>query len=326
MSEKVSIIIPVFNAANSLPKCIESCLHQTYTDIEIIIVIDGSPDNCLEIAKKYQEKDNRIIIINQENKGLPLSRRIGFEKSKGYYVYHLDADDYIEPVTIETLLNKINSSNADIVIGGTIYEDKNGEIITSWISKTSGDKQINYLKDIFVSDLQPNIWGRLIKRRIFEPVYVSSKFQCGEDYLANILMICSFSGIKIETEPALLYHYVVYNGSLTNTWGSEFFMPYTDEIADILIANNLEEHVMEEWAYFRVIKSWRYYLRRGGKKYLKNRKYVSDFYLKYYPAVKKKLTLIEQFELNLYRYSQFAGYQFSRVYVKMLKITKQPVN
>jgi hypothetical protein len=103
-------------------------------------------------------------------------------------------------------------------------------------------------------------------------------------------------------------------------------MIYTDDICEILMNQNLEESVINEWAYFRVIKSWRYYLRRGGKQYLRNKAYVRNFYNKYYSIIRSKLTITERFELNLYRYNQFLGYNFSRVYSKILRITNQPVN
>ena len=324
--DKVSIIIIAYNSASSLPKCIVSCLNQTYKNIEIVIVIDGSPDNSFEIAQYYQKEDYRITVINKENEGLPKTRRVGFEASTGEYIFHLDSDDFLELNTIELLTKAILREHADIIVGGTIYEDKRGKFITSWVSKISGDLKTDYLNDIFSGGLQPNIWGRLIKREIFQPVLVPSQYNCGEDYLANIMMICYAPRIKITIEPASLYHYVIYNESLTNTWPAEVFIPYTDLIANILIENDLEESVMQHWAWFRVIKSWRYYLRRGGKKYLADKEFVMKFYKKYYSIIRNKLSIIERFELNLYRYNQFLGYNFSRVYSKILRITKQPVN
>lgn len=326
MNEKISIIIPVYNAAEFLPKCIESCLNQTYNNIEIIIVIDGSPDNCFEIAKKYQEKDNRIIVHNQENRGLPNSRRIGFDISTGAYIYHLDNDDYIEPNAIALLYNRINSEDADMVIGGAIYEDKEGKFITNWINKFSGTDKADFLRLMFNSTIQPSIWGRLIKRKIFDPVFVPHHYTLGEDYLANVMMVCFAPKIKIICEPALLHHYIVYSGSLTNTTKDDNWMLFTDDIAEILCANNLEEVVMNEWAYFRVINCWRNYLRVGGKNILKNKEYVKDFYDKYYSLVKVRLPFAERFELSLYRYNQLLGWYFSRIYGKYIKWTKQITN
>jgi glycosyltransferase involved in cell wall biosynthesis len=324
--DKISIIIPVYKAAEFLPKCLDSCINQTYQSIEIIIVIDGSPDNSYEIAKSYQARDKRIFIINKVNEGLPKTRRVGFEASTGKYIFNLDSDDYLELNAIELLLITMLRDQADIVIGGTIYEDKKGTYITSWISKISGDLKTDYLNDIFSGGLQPNIWGRLIRRETFQPVLVPSQYNCGEDFLANIMMICYAQKIIIKVEPALLYHYINYSESLTNTWPAEVFMPYTDLIARILIDNDLEESVMENWAWFRVIKSWRYYLRRGGKQYLKDNEFVEKFYRKYFQVIKNRLKIIERIELNLYKFHQPIAWIFSRLYIKFLKITKQKTN
>lgn len=320
MNNKVSIIIPVYNTAQFLSKCIDSCLEQTFQNIEIIIVIDGSRDNAFEIAKSYQDRDNRVFVINKEHEGLPKTRRVGFEFSKGKYIFHLDADDYLEPDAINVLLKTLVREQADIVVGGTIYENKEGKLITTWISKVTGNNKIEYLRDIFSSKLQPNIWGRLIRREIFQPVLVPSQYNCGEDYIANVMMICYASDIKIVVETELLHHYVVYNESLTNTWPAEVFMPYTEIIGEILIKSGLENLVMNDWAYYRVVKSWRYYLRRGGITYLKDRMFVRDFYAKYFPIVKERLKFIERVELILYKYNQPLAWNFSRIYVKYLKI------
>ena len=319
MKDNVSIIIPVYNTEASLPRCLDSCIGQSWKDIEIIIVIDGSRDNSARIAKEYCKKDTRITIIEKDNEGLPLTRRRGFDSSKGDFIFHLDSDDYIEPDAIETLMKVLLRENADIVIGGTQYERRDGQKVTTWVSRITEDGRVGYLKGIFTSQIQPNIWGRLIRREVFEEVYVPARYNCGEDYLANIIMICNNPEIKIVVESTLLYHYIVYNESLTNTWPAEVFMPYTDEIAAILMKHNLEEEVMDDWAWYRVIKSWRYYLRRGGKKYLANKTFVSQFYKKYLPVITERLKPVERFELNTYIYSQLLGYIFSRVYLKLMK-------
>jgi len=119
--DKVSIIIIAYNSASSLPKCIISCLTKPIKNIEIVIVIDGSPDNSFEVAKFYQKKDSRILVINKENEGIPKTRKIGFDHSSGEFIYHLDADDYIESNTIEVLLQRLYQEDADIVIGGLVF-------------------------------------------------------------------------------------------------------------------------------------------------------------------------------------------------------------
>jgi glycosyltransferase involved in cell wall biosynthesis len=326
MLEQVSIIVIVYNSEKTLSKCLDSCISQTYKNIEIVVVNDGSTDNSYAIAKSFQENDERIRLISKKNEGIPRTRRAGFEQSSGAYIYHLDADDYLEPEAIEVLLKTLNEEKADIVIGGLILEDREGELITNWISNLTYKSRTDYLKDIFSTKMPPFIFGRLIKREMYEPVLVPSEFNCGEDIISNVMMVCHNPQIKIVSHPGLIQHYLIYSSSLTNSSSPESFMKYTDLIEQILIQFDFEKLVMQEWAYFRVIKSWRHYLRRGGKQYLADIKYLKNFYFKYYSVVRKQLTLMEQLELNLYRYNQFIGYQFSRVYCKCLRLMKQQVN
>lgn len=324
--EKVSIIVIVYNSARTLSKCLKSCIEQTYINIEIVVVCDGSPDNSYDIAKSFQEKDNRIILINKENEGIPRTRRVGFENSTGEYILHLDADDYLEPKAIDILYEKAKNENADIVIGGLIFEDNFGNIMFNWICNISSHATIEYLKDLFLSKIPPFIFGRLIKRKIFESVHVPAQYNCGEDIISNVMMICYNPKLKIVSEPKLVQHYLNYKESLTNSSKALSFMQFTNTIADVLMQCNKEEFVMNEWSYFRVIKCWREYLRKGGTEYLKDKKFVTQFYKKYYTIQKNKLNFIERLELNLYKFNQPLAWNFSRVYVKILKLTKHTVN
>ena len=112
----ISIIIPVYNCKKYLSKCLESVIAQTYNNIEIICINDGSTDNSLEILKKYAQKDSRIIIINQENKKQGAARNRGLDIAKGEYIIFLDSDDWIDLNYCESLINTANKSNADVAI------------------------------------------------------------------------------------------------------------------------------------------------------------------------------------------------------------------
>ena len=320
--EKVAILIPVFNGEQTLAKCINSCLYQTYKNIEVVVVIDGGSDNSIGVATELKNRDKRIILVNKQNEGLPRARRVAFENSTGQLIYHLDQDDYIEPVTIELLVNRLKESNADIVVSGSVYETVEGKYITQWISNINGNTRSDYLDAIFQSKLQPNIWGKLIKRQIYSVIDVIEQYTGGEDYLANIMMICYNKTIKIISEPKLLHHYIVYKGSLTNMMPAEEFFDFTNKIEDILIKAQLEDQVLESWSYFRVKKCWLYYLRRGGKKYLEDDSFKKAFYKKYVTKVKKKLSFTEKFELWLFMYSQFLGFYFSKINSRLNKLVR----
>ena len=99
---KISVIIPVYNVERFLARTLDSVLNQTFQELEIICVNDGSPDNCASILESYAQKDKRIKVITQENQGLSVARNNGFAQATGDYIYFLDSDDVIHPRCLET--------------------------------------------------------------------------------------------------------------------------------------------------------------------------------------------------------------------------------
>lgn len=124
----ISIIIPIYNVEKYLSKCIESLVGQTYKDIEIILINDGSPDHCLSICEQYSKKDNRIIVINQENKGVSAARNAGLKIAKGEYIGFIDPDDWIAVDMYEGLHSVIKQSDVDMVICGYEYYSEDGAL------------------------------------------------------------------------------------------------------------------------------------------------------------------------------------------------------
>ena len=112
----VSIVIPVYNIGKYLEKCLDSVVAQTFPDIEIIVVNDGSTDNSPEIIAQYADKDSRIVVIDKSNEGLAYARKSGIEAARGTYIYHLDGDDYLELDAIELLYRKAKEEDADMVV------------------------------------------------------------------------------------------------------------------------------------------------------------------------------------------------------------------
>lgn len=110
----VSIIVPVYNTEEYLGRCVESILKQSYRDIELILVDDGSTDNSLEICRKYETQDSRIIVYHKENGGQGSARNLGLDVCKGDYICFVDSDDYIDNNMIELLINNLDKYNADI--------------------------------------------------------------------------------------------------------------------------------------------------------------------------------------------------------------------
>ena len=114
--EKVSIVVPVYNVEKYLKRCVESLLNQTYSNIEIILVDDGSSDHCPVLCDNYAKKDDRVIVIHKKNGGLSDARNCGLLKASGEYILYVDSDDYIERDSCEKLIVGM-IENVDVVVG-----------------------------------------------------------------------------------------------------------------------------------------------------------------------------------------------------------------
>lgn len=126
MNSLISVIIPVFNVEKFLPRCVESVQKQTYTNIEIILVDDGSPDCCAEICDAYAEKDSRIRVIHKKNGGLSDARNAGMDIARGEYFCFVDSDDYIQPTMLERMSSSIELSGAKLALCNLMCVDENG--------------------------------------------------------------------------------------------------------------------------------------------------------------------------------------------------------
>lgn len=125
----VSILVAIYNKEMEISQCIKSLINQTYDNLEIILVNDGSTDSTKEICEKFSKKDNRLKIINKKNEGLEMARRTGLEHATGEYVMFVDGDDWLPKNAVEVLLNVIKKENADVCFGkGKRVIDKYGLI------------------------------------------------------------------------------------------------------------------------------------------------------------------------------------------------------
>lgn len=210
MKDLVSVIVPVYNVSEYLPMCLESIINQSYKNIEIIVVNDGSTDNSLEIIKEYAAKDNRICYFSRENRGLLYTRIDGTNHSKGKYLMFVDSDDWIELETIETLYNKLKKYDADMVKCSykRIYKDK---IVPE--KRVNNDKiynEKNY-NDIYIdmvnSDKFNSVWSQLINADIVRKNIINADFSIsmGEDVEINSHLINQYKTVILTGD--LLYNY-----------------------------------------------------------------------------------------------------------------------
>lgn len=141
----ISVIVPIYNVEKYLPTCIESILNQTYKDLEILLIDDGSTDNSGKICDKYAKQDNRCIVIHQQNKGVSETRNTGLNLAKGEYISFIDGDDYIHPQMLEILYNEIRKGNYDfsMILHKMVWKyQKPQNTISNFITKTISQNQL----------------------------------------------------------------------------------------------------------------------------------------------------------------------------------------
>ena len=136
MGNLVSIIVPVYNVEKYIHKAIDSILNQTYKNIEIILIDDGSPDNCPAICDAYATQDHRVKVVHQQNSGLAASRMKGIAFARGEYILFIDSDDWIEPAMVEDMLLAAEKNDADIVVCDyKTFAGENEEIVSNKVRK-----------------------------------------------------------------------------------------------------------------------------------------------------------------------------------------------
>lgn len=166
----ISIIVPLYNVQNYIVKCVESIITQSYKDIEIIIIDDGSTDCSLKLVNNLKEKDHRIKVISQKNSGMSSARNRGIELAKGDLLMFVDADDQLENFAIEKLYHNIKETNADIVIGAVsiIYEaHEELKVSDDWYYALRYKNTLS-LSDELIDDIHCSVWAKLFKRSIIE--------------------------------------------------------------------------------------------------------------------------------------------------------------
>jgi len=154
----VSVILPIYNVEKYLDQCIESVVNQTYKNLEIILVDDGSPDNCPAICDKWAALDSRIKVIHKQNEGLGMARNTGIQNATGEYICFFDSDDYIALDTIEKSYYRAVNDLADVVIFGFNSVNHNGEILSTFIPGVGSREYVGeeVLNDFFPDYIAPN--------------------------------------------------------------------------------------------------------------------------------------------------------------------------
>lgn len=222
---QISVIVPVYNLERYLEQCIKSIIDQTYDNLQIILVDDGSTDNSGEICDKYAQMDNRIQVIHKVNGGLVTARKAGLSLAKGNYIGFVDGDDYIESTFYENLLYKIYELSVDFVHSGFIWNDNgNGKICCPLSDRViiSGENRLLLIKK-YVLCIEsgnevwtPSIWSKLYKADFIKKIYsnVFDNQSYGEDLLTFCRCILESNTFALIASAE--YHYLIRDGSLSH--------------------------------------------------------------------------------------------------------------
>ena len=171
----ISIIVPIFKVEEYLKDCVDSILNQTYRNLEIILVDDGSPDNCGIICDEYALKDNRILVIHKENGGLSDARNAGLDVCKGEYISFIDSDDFVHPQFIEILYQNLVEHDADISFCDYVRFKKNDKLHTNdenplVIKIFEGNQMITNLYDVNWYPKNVVVWNKVYKKEVFKNI------------------------------------------------------------------------------------------------------------------------------------------------------------
>ncbi|MGL4876269.1 MAG: glycosyltransferase [Clostridium sp.] len=194
MNPEISIIVPVYNVEKYLRRCIDSIINQTFKNFELILIDDGSTDNCLKICNEYAEKDDRIIVIHKNNEGCSVARNKGLKIAIGKYIGFVDSDDTIEPTMYEEMFNLIEKyESTDLVECGFIFKN------------LIKQKESIILKEKY----SPTVWSKLFKKKLINTYNIDFpiKSHMGEDLSFVEKYVCVSRDIKYILKPLYNYYF-----------------------------------------------------------------------------------------------------------------------
>lgn len=236
----ISIIVPIYNVEKYIKQCVESIIAQTYKDIEIILVDDGSPDNCPEICDDFAKQDSRIKVIHKANGGLVSARKAGLQASEGDYVCFVDGDDWIEPDMYEHIFDSIKLTGADCVITQFYYSYPDKEVKSEYKLTKELYIRREIEKEIFPTMLfdnqyykfgiYPCCWTKVFKRELLEKHLTDTddRIRMGEDIAFTYPCLMECQTISFIDKP--LYHYRSNPHSMTSSYDpvlqNIIYLPY----------------------------------------------------------------------------------------------------
>lgn len=229
MKPLISVIVPVYKVKPYLSQCIDSILRQTYLNLEIILVDDGSPDDCGIICDRYAIKDKRIKVFHKQNGGLSDARNYGIALSTGDYLGFVDSDDWIEPDMFEVLVNAVEENEADLAICSCFCEYSERTVVKTFIDK----KFLNIcdlVKALLLGDINNGVWNKLYRKSCFFNLMFPKGHVYEDVATTHKLFLQAETGVTLSKP---LYHYRM------NRIGSITQVRSLDNLIDYWLAHKL---------------------------------------------------------------------------------------
>ena len=234
-----SVIVPIYKVEEYLRTCIESVLNQTFSDFELILVDDGSPDKCPEICDEYAKRDERIKVVHKENGGLVSARQAGIKVAEGLYIFNLDGDDSICEDALESAHKIINETNADIVsfcyrhcTNGQIGDVVEENVLEGLYNKSQIEERIypKLLSDKNMEHIFYFLWGKAIKKDLVlkHQLNVNPAISLGEDL--SCMVPCYLEAQSVYMSKKAIYLYTIRTDSLS----TDFKAVQLTQIADVI--------------------------------------------------------------------------------------------
>lgn len=257
----VSIVVPIYKVEDLLPRCLDSIAAQDHRPLQVILVNDGSPDNCRAIIAEYVAKYPDIFeSIEQENKGLGPARNAGIARARGRWLCMVDSDDYIEPDYVSTLLKLAEEKGAEVSVSSFYMENSKGRKISfpfMFPRMISGRKAAKEALNMLTV---PNfVWNKLYETRLFHENEIKFPKLYYEDLAVTVKILMQADKVAMCAKP--LYHYVSREGSIVGSFNEKNVRDYL-EVMEILTAFMIEQKLYDEWK-----SSW-YWLIANSKRNL----------------------------------------------------------
>ena len=229
----LSVVIPIYNIERYLPKCIESVLDQTYENLEIILVDDGSTDSCGRLCDQYEKMDRRVVVLHGANEGLVRARKRGLENAQGEFIAFVDGDDWIEKNMFEELVNALRQTGASFIDSGHFMENESTcsiRKVARGLHVVDDDKKHQLYMNLLELDdtirIYPSIWSKVFSAELIKKCYekVPDNKQYGEDVIS--LIYCISEASSICQVDRVYYHYSYRDNSISREKSFEQIKKY----------------------------------------------------------------------------------------------------